>query len=260
VNRTREILVAIDGVDGSQTVVAFAARLAKQFSASIICYDAVDVAGEAEPVFAEARGLVLQRDEPTGSPAGAILDAAQAAGVSAIVIGTYDYPSSARILLARVAVEVVRRAKLPVIVVPAAGGMTCATDLIAAIVVAFDESESSGAALDFALDFARPSGTRVTLVHAVEEDADARSRATADELLMKSAARFKRAGAEIDTVLLEGPAAPSVLEYVNNHPVDLLAIGAHAGHGLERPLLGSVAADVIRGSTVPVAVLTAGAR
>ena len=53
--------------------------------------------------------------------------------------------------------------------------------------------------------------------------------------------------------IIRGYSAPSaVLSYVNNHPFDLVVIGAHGRSGLEHFLIGSVAEKVVRYASCPV--------
>ena len=46
--------------------------------------------------------------------------------------------------------------------------------------------------------------------------------------------------------------ASGIVDYANEHPVDLIAIGTHGRRGLRRLVLGSVADKVLRSANVPI--------
>lgn len=46
--------------------------------------------------------------------------------------------------------------------------------------------------------------------------------------------------------------APTILEYADEHDIDLIALGTHGRRGLRRLVLGSVATEVVRHATCPV--------
>ncbi|MFW6321236.1 MAG: universal stress protein [Halohasta sp.] len=59
----------------------------------------------------------------------------------------------------------------------------------------------------------------------------------------------------VDTDLLTGRAARSIVEYATEHPVDGIVMGSHGRDGAARLLLGSVSETVVRRSPVPVTVV-----
>ncbi|TFG64732.1 MAG: universal stress protein, partial [Gemmatimonadales bacterium] len=50
-------------------------------------------------------------------------------------------------------------------------------------------------------------------------------------------------------------AAPAILDYANEHNVDLIVMGSHGRRGFRRLLLGSVTEEVVRLATCPVLVI-----
>jgi nucleotide-binding universal stress UspA family protein len=72
------------------------------------------------------------------------------------------------------------------------------------------------------------------------------------ELLTEAAAAFED---EIETDVVVGRPAETILEYVDDHDVDAVIMGSHGRDGLSRILLGSVAETVVRRSPVPVTVV-----
>ncbi len=71
--------------------------------------------------------------------------------------------------------------------------------------------------------------------------------------LAAGAARINTAAA-VHAELLTGPPGPALRRYAGQHDADLLVVGRH-GSGLSTRLLGSVSADLIENSPVPVLVI-----
>lgn len=55
-------------------------------------------------------------------------------------------------------------------------------------------------------------------------------------------------------VIQEIAAAPAILEYADEHDIDLIVMGTHGRRGVSRLLIGSVAAEVVRKASCPVLV------
>jgi nucleotide-binding universal stress UspA family protein len=77
-------------------------------------------------------------------------------------------------------------------------------------------------------------------------------RTAAREYLDRLAQRLRGQGLQVDTRILIGSPAMSILDYVYDHNVDLVAMTTHGRSGVARMLLGSVADKVVRGAGVPV--------
>jgi nucleotide-binding universal stress UspA family protein len=70
--------------------------------------------------------------------------------------------------------------------------------------------------------------------------------------LANLAAKLKDEGLIVETVLLNGQAAPAILDYTSQNGVDLIAMSTHGRSGFSRWMMGSVADKVSRHSPVPV--------
>ncbi|MDG5818850.1 universal stress protein [Natronococcus sp. A-GB7] len=64
---------------------------------------------------------------------------------------------------------------------------------------------------------------------------------------------------DVDTVATVQVGKPyeAILEYVDDHDIDMIVMGTHGRSGLDRYLLGSVAEKVVRMSDVPVVTIRA---
>jgi nucleotide-binding universal stress UspA family protein len=68
----------------------------------------------------------------------------------------------------------------------------------------------------------------------------------------------RRGRMEVSTLLVEGPAAPSIVRAAKRKRAGLIVLGTHGRTGVRRMLLGSVAERVVRTAACPV--LTVGSR
>lgn len=80
----------------------------------------------------------------------------------------------------------------------------------------------------------------------VERDANA--------YLDRVAAPLRAKGRTVGTVVAVNEQAAEAILTRSKHGIDAVALGTHGRHGITRMLLGSIADNVIRGSTVPVLV------
>jgi nucleotide-binding universal stress UspA family protein len=137
------------------------------------------------------------------------------------------------------------------------------------ILTATDFTETSDRALEFALELARKFEARITIVHAYQipvmgfadggyiAGAEVASQlATAAQNRLDAVIESKKAsGIPMTAVLREGVAWEEINALAKEVEADLIVIGTHGRRGLARALLGSVAENVIRTSTVPVLVI-----
>ncbi len=133
------------------------------------------------------------------------------------------------------------------------------------ILVAVDFSDSSEAALEYAVGFAKSLGARVVVVHCYElpvygfpDGALVASVDVATRIMNAAQAGLegmvKRYSDEvhIETVLRQGVAWEEVRAVSEEVGADLVIIGTHGRRGIARALIGSVAEKILRTSTVPV--------
>lgn len=62
---------------------------------------------------------------------------------------------------------------------------------------------------------------------------------------------------DLRTAVVTGRPGESILEYADDHGIDLIAMGTHGRSGVRRAVAGSVAEHVVRGADVPVITVTA---
>jgi nucleotide-binding universal stress UspA family protein len=84
--------------------------------------------------------------------------------------------------------------------------------------------------------------------------------AAAGEALERIAAPLRERGFRVETETVWGAhPAEGILDFVESHEVDVVAMETHGRGGVTRLILGSVADKVIRGATVPILLHRSGA-
>jgi nucleotide-binding universal stress UspA family protein len=142
------------------------------------------------------------------------------------------------------------------------------------ILVPVDGSPPSSRGLDEAIRLASGLGSRIRLLHVVNElvllspeiaatamtDVLDMLRSVGNEILSAAEGRVLKAGVPADCQLVEavgGQAGDHVVEKAREWPADLIVCGTHGRRGLRRALLGSDAEHIVRNSPVPVLLVRA---
>jgi nucleotide-binding universal stress UspA family protein len=208
---------------------------------------------------------LVQEQLEAASPADGIVSYARDHDIDLVVSGTHGRRGLQRMLMGSVAEEVLRRAPCPVLTVRDHEGRSAWN--VQNILAPVDFSDEADTAVRHAKELALTYGAKVTLLHAVEEViypsaygmemADAPGPEVIDRV-EESLATMAREEIGYEHVLVEAVVgyAPSViLDYEEEHDVDLIVISTHGRSGLERLLLGSVTERVARRASVPVFVV-----
>jgi nucleotide-binding universal stress UspA family protein len=137
------------------------------------------------------------------------------------------------------------------------------------ILVPIDGSETSAGGLNEAIKIAKTLGSRIRLVHIVNEfvidgtyspglyanDLFQSLRATGRGILGDAEALVRAGGIEVESELLESigaPAADLIVAQARQWGADLIVMGTHGRRGLARLAMGSDAEQVVRLMAVPV--------
>jgi len=226
----------------------------------------LDAADEpSQPVDLES--LTLVQEQVTGvSPAETIVSYVDDHDVDLVVLGTHGRRGLQRLLIGSVAEEVLRTAPCPVLTVRAGEEVTPAWN-VSNVLAPIDFSESSEMAVQHAKELALTYGAQITLLHAIEEVMypSAYGMEMADvpgpeviERVEASLAKMAREEIGYEHVMVDsrvGYAPSSILDYIDEHDVDLIVISTHGRTGIERLLLGSVTERVVRRASIPVFVV-----
>ena len=136
------------------------------------------------------------------------------------------------------------------------------------ILVPIDFSDFSDKALEYALQLAENFESSLTILHAIvlfQDDVGEEERVQEYEnwikrreqkihsQMKKNLHKAKVKNIKVKSVILRGiNAADAILDYLDNHPFDLIVMGTHGRTGLKHFLLGSISEKVVRLSPIPV--------
>jgi nucleotide-binding universal stress UspA family protein len=192
-----------------------------------------------------------------------IQEYAEEQDVDLVVMGTHGRRGTNRLLMGSVAEDVVRNVPCPVFTVRE--GITVAPgQAVRRLLVPIDFSDPSRLALDHAKELAMTYGAEIHLLHVVEEVAlpgaygmEPISFVVPEVIQSTESALAEMAEKDIgyEHVRVEsiaGYPATTILDYIEEHKIDLVTIATHGRTGLDRLLMGSVAEKVVRRSTCPV--------
>ena len=138
------------------------------------------------------------------------------------------------------------------------------------ILVAVDFSDSSEAALAYAVELAKPLGARLVVMHSYElpvygfpDGARVASVEVATRIMQGAQTgldgmveRYKGV-AQLDTIVRQGTPWEEVRAVAEEVDAEMIVIGTHGRKGIARALLGSVAEKILRTSTRPVLAIHA---
>lgn len=130
------------------------------------------------------------------------------------------------------------------------------------ILLPTDGSDGTDRIVEHAIHLARENDATLHVLHVVNTSVvplDAHSRAIYDEMeaagrssVVEIRERANDAGVHAVDVLRRGTPYRAILDYAQEHDIDLIVIGTHGRSGVRRALLGSVAERVVRLSEAPV--------
>ncbi len=126
-----------------------------------------------------------------------------------------------------------------------------------------DFSTPSRLAMDSAADLARRWEADLILVHVYRPEAAPSAERSAARTLEEAAATLDAwrreaeflASRPVRTVMLEGSAAPEIIEFTRERRFSLIVMGTHGLTGVRRLVLGSVAERVVHQATCSVLVV-----
>lgn len=139
------------------------------------------------------------------------------------------------------------------------------------ILVPIDGSSTSQVAVERAVELAKALGSRITVINVVDYypfvgvGADyalgqseylSAATASAEQALAAAVGVVSAAGIAVDQEVIEGSVVhEGILESAKVRAADLIVMGSHGRHGIEKLLLGSVTQRVLAQATVPVLVV-----
>lgn len=295
--RIRRLLCPIDFSEVSTHALEQAAAIARRSGASVTALAVLpSLAPEVAEVASETAGVAGGATEETerwralaqtqcravsaaavdvtvevveAPPVDAILDRAATLGADVIVMGTHGAGGVRHLVLGSVTEKVLRRATCPVLTVPPRVHSARASSF-GEVLVAVDFSPCSLKAVDVAIDLARESQGRLTLLHVVEwpwhEDPGAVPEGVpptqAAALLdyrrylesgaLERLARLAPSEVRAATTVRFGKPWKETLEAAAATGADVIVLGVQGRGAIDLGFFGSTTNHVVRSATCPV--------
>lgn len=295
----RSILVPLDGSAFSEHALPLALSVARRSGAQLYLAHVLSGRGgltdAAERATAASRTAYLERVAQqiekqsvrapitsilTGPVAETLLEYARSVKCDLIVLTTHGRGALSRLWLGSVADVIVRRAPVPVILVrPHQPTVTFdAKDSrrsLRRILIPLDGSPLAEAIIEHGVHLGRIMDAEYTLLRVVDPTALGLSvhdervaespalqplRERAQTYLERQAEELRNLGLQVETVVVVGEPAASILDYARAHSIDLIAMATHGRGGFSLLLLGSVADKVLRGSSLPLLLYSPGVK
>jgi nucleotide-binding universal stress UspA family protein len=140
------------------------------------------------------------------------------------------------------------------------------------VLVPTDFSEHADRALTVAIEFAKPLGATIDLLHVYALPLPIVASIggavppplplpTPDDLMStqrnidERAEKVRSAGLECSSAIVEGPAAAEIVSHSRKLGADLIVMATHGRTGIRRLIFGSVAQEVLRRTSLPLVLV-----
>jgi nucleotide-binding universal stress UspA family protein len=213
-----------------------------------------------------ADGVKVDAEVLTGKPADTILKLIEERHADVLVLATHGRSGIGRWWYGSVAGEIAQQATIPRIIVgPKVLSQPTKAIKVDGVLVPLDGSKLSEAALEHGARIANAFGAALHVVQAISPvaqtylfdvpsvtsvDVQARIDEGVGEYLANIARKLENE-ATVKTHVLRGPAADVLVDYIEEHGIDLVVMASHGRGGLARVALGSVADRMLQ-SDAPV--------
>ncbi|MCJ7654872.1 MAG: universal stress protein [Dehalococcoidia bacterium] len=273
------ILVPLDGSELAEQAIPYAELLARKFNSEVI-FITVCLAGD--PLERALREYIERRVEKIqslgmktrsvcieGEPAASIIDFAGKNDISLIAISTHGRTGVSQWLLGSIANKVVQRSHIPVFLVRSSQpAKTPADKELRKILLTLDGSQFSETIIPYVERLAKVMDSEVALLRVIEpaklpqlaayidrekyeKDFMAKLKREAKRYLGKKKTALASKGIKVNSVLLEGKPAETILQYAEDKSVNLIALTTHGFSGVTKWAYGSVASRIIEASSKP---------
>jgi nucleotide-binding universal stress UspA family protein len=186
-----------------------------------------------------------------------------------VVMGTHGRSGFDYLILGSVAEKTLRTSPVPVLIVPPLmpEGLPVDRGPVRSVLCAVDFSQDSARAVEYAVSIVRRAAGRLTLLHAVEPiplgydpkagtgfDVEGYERGLAESARAQLQTFAPDAAdlGELEAIVSRGKAYQQILRVATERQADLIVLGVHGRHALDRLVFGSTAEHLVRRSTCPV--------
>ena len=276
-----DILLPTDGSTAAEHALSAVTPIAEQYDATVHLLTAFDLSEVTPSLREQARSQLhdhgtaaIERLAATASQLEsemavietmqpvheAILEYAEDHEIDLIAMGTHNPGTLRRFTMGSVTRRTVRSSDCPVLVV---GEDTTVSANPQGILLPTDGSAAAAGSATHALELCEAFEATLHVINVVDLTGPWSTIESSDLLLAFEAAGkqavdaiIERADdrdiASVQTSVISGYPAESIVDYVEQRPIDLVVMGTHGRSGIERALLGSVTEAVIGNAAVPV--------
>ena len=217
-------------------------------------------AGAAVPVEVEVR---------EGAPAQVILQCAAELPADLLVVGSHGRGGFEKWVLGSVTERVLRKARGPVLTVPARGALPAGPALFGTVLWATDFSTTATAALEYGVALAGPDRSRLLLVHVTSHepqpgrpgappDLATELQQRAREWLCRAVPEDARRRLAVEAIVTAGKPDREIVRIAAERGAELIVMGAQGADALDHLIFGSTAQRVLRSAPCPVLTVRAG--
>ncbi|HUE75908.1 MAG TPA: universal stress protein [Chloroflexota bacterium] len=279
----RSILVPLDGSTHAASAIPYARALAERSGGRLLLVRAeltdtypgpvpvdpdIKLVREADAYLRHIAAdlpeeLVAETKVCHADPDDAIIAEVDAGDVDLVVMSTHGRSGLGRWIYGSVADEVIRRASVPILLIPVDCAESWQDEKVGPVLVPLDGSRLAEQAVKQASDLARVIGAPLLLVRIVEmfislgtdpRTPDGEMSLTAEEqnYLESIAANLRAEGHAVSTRTAIGRPVARIAAIAMEDDVSAIALATHGRSGLSRLLMGSVATGVLQRASVPV--------
>jgi nucleotide-binding universal stress UspA family protein len=275
-----KILVPLDGSELAEQALPYVEQIAGKLNSEAIFITVCLPGDPLERALAEyierradkiqSLGIKTRSLCIEGESAASIIDFAEKNKISLIIISTHGRTGVSHWPLGNIANKIVQKSHAPVLLVRSSQlAKTAADRELRKILVALDGSRFSEAIIPYAERLAKGIGSEVVLLKVIEpsklpqlaayidrekyeEDFMAKLKREAARYLSKKKTALANKEVNVNSELLEGKPVDTILQYVEDKSVNLIALTTHGFSGITKWAYGSVASRIIEGSPKPI--------
>ncbi len=276
----KKILVPLDGSELAEQALPYVEHLARKLNSEVIF---ITVCLPGDPLERALTEYIEKRADKIkllgirtrslcieGEPAASIIDFAEKNDISLIIISTHGRTGISHWPLGNIANKIVQKSHIPVFLVRSSQPTKTPADKeLRKILVALDGSRFSEAIIPYVEQLAKGMGSEVVLLRVIEpsklpqlaayidkekyeKDFMAKLEREAARYLVKKKTALASKGVKVNSELLEGKPVDTMLQYVEDKSVNLIALTTHGFSGITKWAYGSVASRIIEGSPKPI--------
>lgn len=275
------VAIASDFSEPASVAVAWGHRLAALHGARVVLIHVLGTASDHHLTEDEARrgldgiaaslraeGLRVDIEMASGAVASVLHSVAERVGADVLVIGSHGHGVIKRLMIGSVADELLRQARLPLLVVHPRDGQRRIDFRTALVGIDFNDPSQRAAACalrllerhadsqllllaatQIPLTFVGPDAPAMPLVEVTEVNDSAR------DGIQRLTKALGGHGVRVEGLVCPGAPSEAIMDTAEDRRVDFVAVGSEPRSGAARLLLGSIAKDVIHHAVCPVLVV-----